>query len=42
VAQLLEVGDGKVHRETGYFGRAFDAPAWRAGLVERFDPLAPR
>ena len=42
VAQLLEVGDGRVHRETGYFGRAFEPPAWRAGLVERFDPLASR
>lgn len=42
VAQLLEVGDGEVHRETGYFGRAFDAPTWRAGLVERYDPHAPR
>ena len=42
VAELLEVGDGKVDRETGYFGRAFDPPAWRAGLVERYDPLAVR
>ena len=41
VAQLLEVGDGKVHRETGYFGRAFEAPAWRAGLVERLRPARP-
>jgi hypothetical protein len=42
VAQLLEVADGKVHRETGYFARAFEAPAWRSALVERYDPLAPR
>lgn len=42
VALLLEVGGGKVHRETGYFGRAFDPPAWRSALVERYDPLTAR
>ena len=39
---LAETGDGRVRRETAYFGRPFEAPAWRAGLVEAFDPLPPR
>jgi hypothetical protein len=41
VALLIEVGEGKVRRETGYFGRAFEAPSWRTALVERYDPLTP-
>ncbi|HTS15584.1 MAG TPA: nuclear transport factor 2 family protein [Candidatus Sulfotelmatobacter sp.] len=40
VVQLLEVGGGRVTRETGYFGRAIEPPSWRAAFVERFDPLA--
>jgi hypothetical protein len=39
---LAETGDGRVRRETAYFGRPFDAPAWRRDLVETFDPLLPR
>jgi len=42
VAGLLEVGDDRVRRETMYFGRPVDPPAWRAQLVERFDPLVAR
>ncbi|MGZ3588223.1 MAG: hypothetical protein ACXVAE_04070 [Candidatus Limnocylindrales bacterium] len=42
VVLLAETGDGKVRRETAYFARPFDAPAWRADLVEAYDPLAPR
>ncbi len=32
---LMELRDGKVQRETQYFGDPFDPPAWRAGLVEK-------
>jgi hypothetical protein len=39
---LAETGDGRVRRETAYFGRPFEPPAWRRDLVESFDPLAPR
>ena len=37
LAMLLEVRDGRVHRETSYFAEPFEAPAWRAPFVERFD-----
>jgi hypothetical protein len=30
-----EVRDGKVARMTEYFANPFEAPAWRAGFVER-------
>jgi hypothetical protein len=36
-----EIHDGRMHRETAYFASQFDVPAWRAELVERFDPLDP-
>jgi ketosteroid isomerase-like protein len=32
---IMEFRDGKVQRETQYFGDRFEAPAWRAALVER-------
>ena len=35
---LVELRGGKVRHETWYFGQAFEAPAWRAQWVERFDP----
>jgi len=31
---VMEFRDGKVVRETDYFGAPFDAPAYRAGWVE--------
>src|SRR5262245_2329299 len=37
---IAEFGDGKVHRMTEYFANPFPAPDWRAGVVDRFDPLA--
>jgi ketosteroid isomerase-like protein len=35
VVALLQLRDGRVHRETWYFGAPFEAPAWRAAWVER-------
>src|SRR5690242_728887 len=34
-ASIMEFRDGKVQRETQYFGDPFDPPAWRASLAER-------
>jgi hypothetical protein len=33
-----EVRDGKVARITEYFANPFEAPAWRAPFVERYEP----
>jgi hypothetical protein len=33
-----EVKDGKVERMTEYFANPFEAPAWRASFVERYEP----
>ena len=33
-AEIFEFQDGKVARETAYFGQAFEAPEWRAKWVE--------
>ena len=38
---LFEVHAGRFHRMTAYYGEPFEAPAWRAALAERFDPLDP-
>jgi hypothetical protein len=35
VVELVELRDGKVIHATEYFGAPFEAPAWRAGWVER-------
>ena len=35
-----ELRDGKVAKMTEYFANPFEAPAWRAGFVERMDPAA--
>jgi SnoaL-like domain len=32
---ILELGDGKVTKETDYYAQPFQAPAWRAQWVER-------
>jgi hypothetical protein len=29
---IMELRDGKVQRETQYFGEAFEPPAWRVAL----------
>jgi len=33
-----EVRDGKVAKMTEYFANPFEAPAWRADVVERMEP----
>jgi hypothetical protein len=35
---IMEFSGNKVARETQYFADPFEAPAWRAQLVERIDP----
>lgn len=41
VVSILEVGpDGKISRETDYFGNPFEAPEWRSQWVERMEPAA--
>ena len=37
-SSVFEVRDGKIARETDYFGEPFDAPAWRAPWVELEKP----
>ena len=37
-AAILELKDGKVWRDTRYFAEPFEAPGWRAHLVERMEP----
>ena len=36
-AAILELKDGKIWRDTRYFAEPFEAPEWRAGLVERME-----
>jgi hypothetical protein len=35
LAILLELRDGRIHRETDYFAEPFEAPEWRKPWVER-------
>jgi hypothetical protein len=35
---LLELHGGRITRETVYWAEPFEAPSWRADLVERLDP----
>jgi SnoaL-like domain len=40
-ANLVEFRDGKILRETRYYGEPFEAPAWRAKWVQRIEePVA--
>jgi SnoaL-like protein len=41
VVGIMEFRDQKVVRERIYFGDPWEAPAWRAQFVERFDPRDP-
>jgi len=36
---IAELRDGKLAKITEYFANPFEAPAWRAGLVERMEPV---
>jgi hypothetical protein len=37
---VAELRDGKVAKMTEYFANPFEPPAWRAGMVERMQPVA--
>ena len=37
--QIIELRQGKIARTTSWYAAPFEAPAWRAGFVERFSPL---
>jgi hypothetical protein len=37
VVAIFELKDGKIWRDTRYYAEPFDAPQWRAGLVERME-----
>jgi hypothetical protein len=39
---ILEFRNGKVVRETIYFGDPWEPPAWRAQWVERYEPATAR
>jgi len=41
VVGIMEFRGDKVVRERIYFGDPWEPPAWRAHLVERFDPREP-
>jgi hypothetical protein len=36
VVAIFELRDGKIWRDTRYYAEPFEAPEWRAHLVERF------
>jgi ketosteroid isomerase-like protein len=37
---IAEFRDGKIAKMTEYFASPFPAPEWRAGLVERMEPVS--
>jgi hypothetical protein len=37
VVAIFELKDGRIWRDTRYYAEPFDAPPWRADLVERMD-----
>lgn len=37
VVAIFELKDGKIWRDTRYYAEPFDAPQWRASLVERME-----
>jgi ketosteroid isomerase-like protein len=38
-AGIVELRDGKIAKQTSYFAMPFEAPAWRAALVDRMPPM---
>ncbi len=38
VVATIELRDGKMWRDTRYYGEQFEAPEWRAQWVERIEP----
>jgi SnoaL-like domain len=41
VVLLIELRNGKIARTTSWYPAPFEAPAWRAPYVERFNPDGP-
>ena len=37
VVVIFELRDGKIWRDTRYYAKPFEAPQWRAQLVERME-----
>jgi hypothetical protein len=38
IVAIIELRDGKIWRDTRYYGEPFEGPEWRAQWVERIDP----
>jgi hypothetical protein len=38
IVAIIELRDGKIWRDTRYYGGPFEGPEWRAQWVERIDP----
>jgi hypothetical protein len=38
VVAIIELRDGKMFRDTRYYGEPFEAPQWRTQWVERMEP----
>jgi SnoaL-like domain len=38
IVAIIELRDGKMWRDTRYYGEPFEAPEWRAQWVERMEP----
>jgi SnoaL-like domain len=41
VVAIIEFRDGRIWRDTRWFADPLEAPAWRAGWVERFEEPLP-
>lgn len=39
---IVELRDGKIAKSTDYFANPFEAPVWRADMVERMEPATVR
>jgi hypothetical protein len=37
MTSIIEFRDGKIVKQTDYFGSPFEAPAWRAQWIERME-----
>jgi hypothetical protein len=37
LTSIVEFRDGKIAKQTDYFASGFEAPSWRADMVERID-----
>jgi hypothetical protein len=37
VVAIFELKDGRIWRDTRYYAEPFEAPQWRASLVERIE-----